>query len=50
MKEGLLLKVIPKYLLEDMKTVLNKRLVEVNVGSKHGGFYDLLVDKHDDAR
>ncbi len=49
MKEGLLLKVIPKYLLDDMKKVLNRKLVEVDLGPRKV-FHELLVERHDGVR
>ena len=49
MKEGLLLKVIPKYLVHDMKKVLNQKLGDVNLGPTKI-FHDLLVQRHDGVR
>lgn len=49
MKEGLLLKIIPKHLLEDMKQVLNKKLVEVNINKDHF-FNELMVEKLNGVR
>lgn len=50
MKEGLLLKIIPKHLLEDMKKVINKKLVEVVNAPSQQVFHELLIETHDLVR
>ena len=61
LREVLLLKVIPGYLLEDMKQALNKELKnqerstslvrrDVVTRMPRQIFHDLLVDKHDNVR
>jgi hypothetical protein len=50
MKENLLKKILPKHLIEDVKKVLNRKLVEVDVMGPKRVFHELLVERHDDVR
>ena len=50
MKENLLKKILPNHLIEDVKKVLNKKLVEVDNSAPKKVFHELLVDRHDDVR
>jgi len=53
MKEGLLLKIIPKHHLEDMKKMLNRKLVEViqsESDPRQRMFHDFIVERHDNVR
>ncbi|CAH1779963.1 unnamed protein product [Owenia fusiformis] len=45
MREGLLHKIIPKYLVEDIKQLLLKRLVQSEPDAT--GFYDLMIQRHE---
>ena len=48
-KEGLLLKIIPRHLLDDMKKVINRKLVEV-VNAPNEVFHELLLESHETVR
>jgi len=49
MKENLLLKIIPKHLLDAMKNILYQKLVEIDRGPEKV-FHDILVERHDGVR
>jgi hypothetical protein len=49
MKETLLLKIIPKHLLDAMKKLLYQKLMEIDCGPKKV-FHDMLVERHDGVR
>lgn len=50
MKENLLKKILPKHLIEDVKKVLNRKLVEVDAIGPKRVFHELLVERHNDVR
>ena len=47
MKEGLLLKVIPSHLVTDMKKVLSKTLVDVDMGDESP---HIFIERYDKVR
>ena len=47
MKEGLLLKVIPSHLVTDMKKVLSKTLVDVDIGDESP---HIFIERYDKVR
>ena len=49
MKENLLLKIIPKHLLDAMKKLVYQKMMEIDRGPEKI-FYDILVERHDGVR
>lgn len=49
MKENLLLKIIPKHLLDAMKKLVYQKLMEIDSGPTKI-FHDMLVERHDGVR
>jgi len=49
LKEGLLLKIIPRHLLEDMKVAMQRKLIVGGLVTGHV-FHELFIERHDDVR
>ncbi|KAK2180727.1 hypothetical protein NP493_430g04010 [Ridgeia piscesae] len=48
LKEGLLLKIIPRHLLEDMKVAMQRKLIVGGLVTGHV-FHELFIERHDDV-